>query len=239
MVLLVLIIGPIPLLRNVFYYTSTVCGQQECDFSILGRILSEREAISEIPQTSLSRESIGNIRDCFAHVWDLCRKTSDLWYFRYIYMRSLIFSRHFFRERMSSTSEIASFMFEISVDRQAFSDLFDIHTCDLWYSRYIYSLLHLDFHWISFSSLLNLIGLVSTKRGNKDLENYKIDWVVRLEKWHAKCNRLYMRALCRYIYMQSLIFIHECTHIYVFIYLWYSYVNKYIYMYLHVYNTLV
>jgi len=35
-VLLVLIIGLIPCLRKIFHYTSAVCGQQECHFSILG-----------------------------------------------------------------------------------------------------------------------------------------------------------------------------------------------------------
>jgi len=38
---LALIIGPISFLWNIFYYTSTVRGQQECDFSIPGRLVTQ------------------------------------------------------------------------------------------------------------------------------------------------------------------------------------------------------
>jgi len=51
-------------------------------------------------------------------------------------------------------------------------------------------LLHLECHSIPFSNL-NLIGLFSTERGKRDVENQKIDWFLRLEKWHSKFNTLY------------------------------------------------
>jgi len=46
-------------------------------------------------------------------------------------------------------------------------------------------------HLISMSNL-NLLGLFSTERGKRDLENEIIDWEMRLKKWHSKCNRLYL-----------------------------------------------
>jgi len=55
----------------------------------------------------------------------------------------------------------------------------------------LYSLLHLDGHSISISNL-NLVGLFSTELGRRDLENYIIDWDLRLKKWHSKFNRLYL-----------------------------------------------
>jgi len=53
-----------------------------------------------------------------------------------------------------------------------------------------YSLLHLECHLTSIS-YLNLLGLFSTERGKRDLENQIIDWDWRSKKWHSKCNRLY------------------------------------------------
>ena len=51
-------------------------------------------AISDIQQTSLSRENIEHIWDGVFHVWDLCRQTSNFWFVRYAYMRSLKFSMY-------------------------------------------------------------------------------------------------------------------------------------------------
>jgi len=53
-----------------------------------------------------------------------------------------------------------------------------------------YSLLHLECYSISISNL-NLISLFSTERGKRDVANYIIDWALRFEKRHSKCNRLY------------------------------------------------
>ena len=52
------------------------------------------------------------------------------------------------------------------------------------------SLLHLEWHSISIF-ILNLIGLWSTERGKRDLENYIFDEDLGLEKYHSKCNRMY------------------------------------------------
>ena len=56
----------------------------------------------------------------------------------------------------------------------------------------IASLLHLDCHLISISNL-NLLGLFSTERGKRFVENNIIDWDSRMKKWHSKCNRLYQK----------------------------------------------
>jgi len=56
--------------------------------------------------------------------------------------------------------------------------------------RIQYSLLHLECHVISISNL-NLLGLFSTERGKRDLENKIIHWDSRFKKWHSKCSRLY------------------------------------------------
>jgi len=53
----------------------------------------------------------------------------------------------------------------------------------------MYSLLHLECRLILVSKL-NLLGLFSTEHGKRDLENWIIDWVLRLEKWHSTCNRI-------------------------------------------------
>jgi len=52
-----------------------------------------------------------------------------------------------------------------------------------------YNLLHLERHLISIS-ILNLFGLFSTERVKRDLKNLIIDWDLRKQKWHSKCNRL-------------------------------------------------
>jgi len=54
-----------------------------------------------------------------------------------------------------------------------------------------YSILHLECHLISISNL-NLLGLFSTERGKRDLENWIVDWDLRLKKCHSKCERLYV-----------------------------------------------
>jgi len=54
----------------------------------------------------------------------------------------------------------------------------------------MYILLHLECHSNSISNL-NLLGLFSTKRGKRDLQNEIINWDLRMKKWHFKCNRLY------------------------------------------------
>ena len=67
-------------------------------------------------------------------------------------------------------------------------------TCDLINvneSCHLYSLLHLECHFISVSNI-NLLGLFSTERGYRDRENEIIDWDLRMKKWHSKCNRLYI-----------------------------------------------
>ena len=53
---------------------------------------------------------------------------------------------------------------------------------------------------VSFITISNInqIGLFSTERGKRDLEDYIIDWDSRFKKWHSKCNRLFM-----YIHMSS------------------------------------
>ena len=45
---------------------------------------------------------------------------------------------------------------------------------------------------VSQSLNLNPIGLFLTERGKRDVETQIIDWVWRLEKWHSKCQRLYI-----------------------------------------------
>jgi len=57
----------------------------------------------------------------------------------------------------------------------------------------IYSLLHLESYLTSISSL-NLLGLFSTERCKRDLENPIIDWDWRMKKRHSKFNRLYLCA---------------------------------------------
>ena len=53
---------------------------------------------------------------------------------------------------------------------------------------------------------LNPLDLFSTERGERDLENQIIDGVSRLEKWHSKCNRLYVYVI--YIVVCVLHMIH-------------------------------
>jgi len=38
----------------------------------------------------------------------------------------------------------------------------------------------------------NILGLFSTERSTRDLENQNIDWDLSMKKWHSKCNRLCM-----------------------------------------------
>ena len=64
-----------------------------------------------------------------------------------------------------------------------------------WWGYYLcymlYSLLHLECHFISISNL-NLLGLFPTERGKRDLENQITDWDLRTEKWQSKCSLLYL-----------------------------------------------
>jgi len=53
-----------------------------------------------------------------------------------------------------------------------------------------YSLLHLECPSIWISNL-NLLGLLASERGKRDLENYHLDWDLRMKKWHSKCYRLH------------------------------------------------
>jgi len=53
-----------------------------------------------------------------------------------------------------------------------------------------HSLLHVECHAIK-SSNLNLIGLVPTERGKRDVMNWIIDWDLRVEKWLSTCNGLW------------------------------------------------
>jgi len=69
--------------------------------------------------------------------------------------------------------------------------------------------MHLECHSISFSNL-NLIGLFSTEHGQSDVENLIIDWVLRLEKWHSKCNRPYIYT--RHRPVNSCAYTHTHTH---------------------------
>jgi len=80
--------------------------------------------ISEI--ASLSKETIRRHRSLLQK--NPIKETSG---FSSREKRSLKFLRHLFRERVLGISEIASLMCEISVERQAISDIFDIYTCDL------------------------------------------------------------------------------------------------------------
>jgi len=59
-------------------------------------------------------------------------------------------------------------------------------------SLHTYSLLHSECHEISISNR-NRIGLFSTERGKRDLENQIIDWELGQMEWHSKCNRLYLK----------------------------------------------
>ena len=58
-----------------------------------------------------------------------------------------------------------------------------------------YNLLHLECLSIPFSNL-NLICLLSTERGKKDVENSVINWGLRLEIGHSTCNRHAIDSTC-------------------------------------------
>ena len=84
---------------------------------------------------------------------------------------------------------------------------------------YTYSLLHLECHSIWISNL-NLLGPFSTERGKRDLESYNIDWDLRLEKRHSKCNRLYICVcvcMCscieRILYASTSTWVHVCMRV--------------------------
>jgi len=56
----------------------------------------------------------------------------------------------------------------------------------------------------------------STEPGKRDVEIEIIDWVMRLEKWHSKCNRLYIFVFCMSPYhvrswMANTQLNHTCT----------------------------
>jgi len=42
---------------------------------------------------------------------------------------------------------------------------------------------------------LNLIGLFSTERGKRDLEDLIDDWDLRMKKGHSKCNNMRISSL--------------------------------------------
>jgi len=89
----------------------------------------------------------------------------------------------------------------------------DVHVMYMYLYIYKYNVLHLECHWISISNF-NLLGLFSTERGTRDLENLIIDWDLRTEKWHSKCNRLHL-----YIYKGMYMFMSS-MYTYLYMYEW-------------------
>jgi len=87
-----------------------------------------------------------------------------------------------------------------------------------------YCLLHVEWHSIESSSL-NLIGLLSTERGKRDLENQMIDWDLRLEKG------------LQYAVLSICIYIYVCIYIHIYIYI-YIYIHIYIYTYIYKPNAI-
>jgi len=94
----------------------------------------------------------------------------------------------------------------------------DVHVMYIYLYIYKYNVLHLECHLISISNF-HLVDVFSTERGTRDLENLIIDWDLRTQKWHSKCNRLYLYIYkCMYMFMSSMyryLYMYEWIRIFV------------------------